>query len=111
GRRGALTQIWSSPPLQPRRRGGAPFQREPGGTLGGGAPQNQAVGARSTPLARHGLRVLLLAQGLALVVLLTPAAHAERSLGDPVLEVEVERDERQPLPLDLGGELADLAAV
>src|SRR3990172_7789224 len=48
---------------------------------------------------------------LALVVDLLAAPDADLDLREPVLEVELQRDQREPLLLDLPGELRDLAAM
>src|SRR5439155_22611326 len=59
----------------------------------------------------HLAALVALAEGGALVVQLLAASQAELDLGAPVLEVEPERDERQPALGDLAGQPADLLPV
>src|SRR5580698_4526279 len=52
-----------------------------------------------------------LGDGRALVVSLPSASHSERDLDAAVLEIEVEREERVPLPVDATLQVADLLGV
>src|SRR5687768_17428475 len=76
---------------------------------------NAAPGCAGSSATRDGARHLALGvallRGVALVVQLLSLPQRHHHLRTSLLEVEVERDQRQPLPLHRPDEAADLAPV
>src|SRR4051794_4969412 len=76
-------------------------------------PPRENPGDLSPPPHRaiHVAPCVLLLEGIALVVELASAGDADLDLGHPVLEIDLERDERESLLGGLVDELVDLAAM
>src|SRR5258706_165237 len=74
-------------------------------------PDGSSAALRAALRAIHLAPHVALGDGFALVMRLLAARHAEQELGSALGEVELERNEREPLLLDRLADLFDLGTV